>query len=250
MMKKFIADPSFWELFPGAAVGVLSVAGVNEAAQLPPEQAEEVAELLKAANAVALARLDEGVPLSQNRPVAVWREAYQKFPTKKGARCSIEALLKRVSKGEPVGTIAPTVDLTNAISLKYALPIGAEDLDAFDGDLHLGVMAGGEDFLPIGADQPDPPRPGELACALLHELTHFKRRDIWLKTLALWVKALYWFNPLSWIMYRLIGRDTELAFDKEALGLLPPELHPVYGQAILSAAARLNAPPSLSPPSP
>lgn len=162
-MKKFIADPSFWELFPDAAIGVLIVEGINEAAQFSPEQAAEVSQLLKDANAAALAHLDEGVALSQNRPVAVWREAYQKFPTKKGARCSIEALLKRVSKGEPVGSIAPTVDITNAISLKYALPIGAEDMDAFDGDLHLGVMAGGEDFTPLGADEPDPPRPGELA---------------------------------------------------------------------------------------
>lgn len=162
-MKKFIADPSFWELFPAAAIGVLAVQGINEAAQLSPEQAAEVEALLKNANAAALGHMDEGVALSQNRPVAVWREAYQKFPTKKGARCSIEALLKRVAKGEPVGSISPTVDITNAISLKYALPIGAEDMDAFHGDLHLGVMAGGEDFLPIGADEPDPPRPGELA---------------------------------------------------------------------------------------
>lgn len=162
-MKKFIADPAFWALFPDAAIGVLAVEGVDEAARLSPEQADEVARLLKEANAAALGHLDEGVALSQNRPVAVWREAYQKFPTKKGARCSIEALLKRVSKGEPVGTIAPTVDITNAVSLKYALPIGVENLDAFDGDLHLGVMEGGEAFLPIGADEPDPPRPGELA---------------------------------------------------------------------------------------
>ena len=161
-MKKFIAEPSFWELFPGAAIGVLAVTGINEAARLSPEQAAEVEALLKDANAAALGHLEEGVALSQNRPVAVWREAYQKFPTKKGARCSIEALLKRVSKGEPVGSIAPTVDITNAVSLKYALPIGAEDMDAFAGDLRLGVMAGGEDFLPIGADEPDPPRPGEL----------------------------------------------------------------------------------------
>lgn len=162
-MKKFIADPAFWELFPNAAIGVLTVKDINETAALAPGQAAEVAAILKDANAAALARLNQGIALSQNRPVAVWREAYQKFPTKKGARCSIEALLKRVSKGEPVGAIAPTVDITNAISLKYALPIGAEDMDAFRGDLHLGVMAGGEDFLPIGADEPDPPRPGELA---------------------------------------------------------------------------------------
>ena len=98
-MKKFIADPSFWELFPDAAIGVLTVKDVSEGAQLAPEQAAEVAELLKNANAAALAHLDEGVALSQNRPVAVWREAYQRFPTKKGARCSIEALLSECPKG-------------------------------------------------------------------------------------------------------------------------------------------------------
>lgn len=162
-MKKFITDPSFWALFPDAAIGVLTVKDINEATQLSPEQAAEVETILKNANAAALSHLDQTIALSQNRPVAVWREAYQKFPTKKGVRCSIEALLKRVSKGEPVGTIAPTVDITNAISLKYALPIGAEDMDAFQGDLHLGTMAGGEDFTPIGSAEPDPPRPGELA---------------------------------------------------------------------------------------
>lgn len=95
--------------------------------------------------------------------VAVWRQAYQKFPTKKGARCSVEALLKRVLHDNPVGSIAPTVDITNAISLKYALPIGAENLDAIEGDLRLGTVKGGEDFLPIGSEKPEPPLAGELA---------------------------------------------------------------------------------------
>ena len=38
-MKKFIADPSFWALFPDAAIGVLTVKDINEAARLAPEQA-------------------------------------------------------------------------------------------------------------------------------------------------------------------------------------------------------------------
>ena len=71
--------------------------------------------------------------------------------------------MKRVLKGNPVGTIAPTVDISNAISLKYAFPIGAENMDAFSGDLHLGIMQGGEDFLPIGSDKAEPPLPGEIA---------------------------------------------------------------------------------------
>ena len=162
-MKKFITDPSFWALFPQAAIGVLAVEGIDAAARLSPDRAAEVEALLREANAAARGRLDSAIPLSQNPAVALWREAYQKFPTKKGARCSIEALLKRASKGEGVGPIAPMVDITNAISLKYALPIGVEDLSAFQGDLHLGVMAGGEDFLPIGGEEPDPPRPGEVA---------------------------------------------------------------------------------------
>ena len=46
---------------------------------------------------------------------------------------------------------------SNIISLKYALPIGAEDLEKFEGDLHLGVANGNEPFLPIGKAENEPP---------------------------------------------------------------------------------------------
>ena len=161
-MKKFIAEDSFWELFPEAAIGVLTVTGVREDAVLDEAQAAEVKALLDGANQAARRFLPSEV-ISENPVVAVWRRAYQRFPTKKGARCSIEALLKRVLHGSPVGTIAPSVDITNAVSLKYAFPIGVEDLDAFSGDLRLGTVKGGEDFFPIGGDKQEPPVPGELA---------------------------------------------------------------------------------------
>ncbi len=77
--------------------------------------------------------------------------------------------------------------------------------------------------------------------SLLHELTHFKRRDIWLKTLALLANAIHWFNPLMWYMTRLVERDTELACDEAALNLLPPTEHSAYGTTILDAVARMNA---------
>lgn len=161
-MKKFIVDDAFWALLPDSSIGVLAVRNICESAALSEAQAAEVKALLDEANRTAKQYLTSDT-ISENHVVAVWRQAYQKFPTKKGARCSIEALLKRVLHGNPVGTIAPSVDITNAVSLKYALPIGAEDLDAFTGDLHLGVMAGGEDFTPIGADKPEPPLAGEVA---------------------------------------------------------------------------------------
>ena len=85
---------------------------------------------------------------------------------------------------------------------------------------------------------PELPGRTQLEHSLLHELTHYRRRDIPLKTLALWVKALYWFNPLSWLMFRLLERDTELACDEAVLRLLPPEEHGAYGQTILTAAVK------------
>ena len=88
----------------------------------------------------------------------------------------------------------------------------------------------------------------QLDCALLHELLHFRRRDIWLKALCLWVRALYWFNPLCYLMTGLAHRDMELACDEAALGCLTPEEYGVYGKAILSGAKQISSPPSPSAP--
>lgn len=81
----------------------------------------------------------------------------------------------------------------------------------------------------------------QLEYALLHELTHCQRRDIWLKALALWVRALHWFNPVMWLMARSLERDTELACDEAALKRLPREEHAAYGETILQAVERLQA---------
>lgn len=161
-MQKFIVDDAFWKIFPDARIAVLSLKDVDETARLSDEEMKEIAALLDEANKEAVKYVPNET-ISENPVVQVWRQAYQKFPTKKGARCALENLLKRVLHGNPVGSIVPSVDLTNAVSLKYAFPIGVENMDAFAGDLHLGVMDGTEDFLPIGEAVPEPPLKGEVA---------------------------------------------------------------------------------------
>ncbi|WP_139651860.1 B3/B4 domain-containing protein [Raoultibacter phocaeensis] len=160
-MQKFIAEDSFWELVPDAAIGIIVARGLKSADEVPHADAEEIAKLLAEANEQANKYLTSNV-ISENEMVRVWREAYSKFKTKKGARCSIENLLKRVLKGNPVGSITPSVDIYNAISLKYALPVGGEDLDTIEGDFRLGITQGGDAFLPIGEDEEEPTLPGEL----------------------------------------------------------------------------------------
>ena len=160
-MQKFIAEESFWKLFPEAAIGVIVARGMKPAGKVPAEDATAIAALLREANAQADRHLTSNT-ISQNEVVRVWRDAYQQFKTKKGARCSIETLLKRVLKGNPVGSITPAVDIYNAVSLKYALPVGGEDIDTFEGDLRLGITEGGDAFRALGEDEDDPTLPGEL----------------------------------------------------------------------------------------
>ena len=161
-MKSFITEDSFWELFPQAAVGVVIVEGMKPTAQIPQEDVDAIAALLDRANIDAERHLTSDT-ISENAPVKAWREAYRLFKTKKGARCSIENLLKRVLKGKPVGHITPAVDIYNTVSLTYALPVGGEDLHAIEGDLRLKVTDGGDAFLPLGEEADDPTLPGELA---------------------------------------------------------------------------------------
>lgn len=161
-MKQFITEDSFWQLFPDAAIGIVVAEGMKPADEVSAEDAAEIERLLDRANVLAERHITSNT-ISENAPVKAWREAYRKFKTKKGARCSIENLLKRVLKGNPVGHITPSVDIYNAISLKYALPVGGEDIDAFEGDLRLGITEGGDAFLPLGENEHDDPTlPGEL----------------------------------------------------------------------------------------
>ena len=86
------------------------------------------------------------------------------------------------------------------------------------------------------------PAGAALRYSLLHELTHYRRRDIFRKTLALWVRAVHWFNPLVWLAARWMDRDMELSCDEGALKLLPPEEHAAYGRTILEAVSALTRP--------
>lgn len=161
-MDRFVTEDSFWKLFPGASFGIVIARNMLPSEDVPEDDRKELSDLLRRANARAERFLTSST-ISEIEPVKVWREAYRRFKTKRGARCSIENLLKRILKDHPVGPISPAVDIYNAISLEYALPLGGEDLDAVRGDMRLCVTDGEDAFLPLGEDETDPTLPGELA---------------------------------------------------------------------------------------
>ena len=157
MTQQFIADASFWQLFPQAQLAVLILDNLNNQGESSPA----IKQLLADANIAAKKHLT-AEQLSQNPAVAVWREAYQQFKTKKGVRSSIEALLKRIEQGKGVGSINPLVDIHNAASLTHGLPCGAEDIDTFAGSLKLHITQGGDEFYALGDDENSPTLAGEL----------------------------------------------------------------------------------------
>ena len=156
-MKKFIIEDAFWNVFPEAKIGVIICKGINN--QIVDDN--RFKPLLIDAEKEATKYFVEP-EFSNNQVVKVWREAFQAFKTKKGARSSIEALLKRVNNGNSIGCINPLVDIYNSISLKYALPCGGEDIDTFRGDVKLTTAVGEEPFITLGTDENAPPYEGEI----------------------------------------------------------------------------------------
>jgi DNA/RNA-binding domain of Phe-tRNA-synthetase-like protein len=70
---------------------------------------------------------------------------------------SIEALLNRVSKSGNLASISPVVDLANAVSLKYLVPLGVHDIDSLVDDLEIRFSNSSDIF----EDSEDKPNEGE-----------------------------------------------------------------------------------------
>lgn len=82
----------------------------------------------------------------------------------------------------------------------------------------------------------------EISYILLHELAHYKRRDLIINYLLLLLQALHWFNPIIWYCFKRIRQDMEVAADEQVLALLEPVERKEYGKALLSILENLSFP--------
>ena len=84
------------------------------------------------------------------------------------------------------------------------------------------------------------PQGEALELTLDHELTHYRRRDVWRKALALLANAVHWFNPLMWWMVRRVEYDLELACDDAVLQNRGQAGRVVYGRTVLDTLEALT----------
>ncbi|ELP26814.1 hypothetical protein F385_101 [Pantoea agglomerans 299R] len=97
--------------------------------------------------------------------LAAWAEVFKAFGAKaKRTPCSAEALRKRVLRDGALPAIDPVVDLYNAISIRYALPVGGENIAAYIGAPRLVIADGSERFDTVkeGEVVDESPEPGEV----------------------------------------------------------------------------------------
>lgn len=96
-----------------------------------------------------------GEPAWAEAHLNAWSEAFRAFGAKpKRTPCSAEALRKRVLRDGSMAALDPVVDLYNAVSLRYAVPVGGENLDAYSGSPRLIIASGSEPFDTMKEGQP------------------------------------------------------------------------------------------------
>jgi DNA/RNA-binding domain of Phe-tRNA-synthetase-like protein len=172
-------DPQLFTKYPSYVRGLVMVRrAINIESPI-----DEVQRMLLGAQKAIRQRADLETPATQPN-IAAWREAYQVFGARQAAHhggetatdmgkpseypSSIEALVKRVRRGDEVPYINTLAALCNSVSLRYLVPIGGHAIDVLqaDGELRLGFATGTEEFTPFnGAPQGgriEHPDPGEV----------------------------------------------------------------------------------------
>ena len=147
---RFRHSDALWQEFPALVPGVVYATGIGPDAV--------VAEPVARYTAVARERL-AGRTESELPEIQAWRRAFSRLGLKPTQyRCASESLLRRLRKEGSLPAIHPLIDLCNAISVAFATPVAAFDLDAIGGSLEVRRATGAESYLTFAGttEQPEP----------------------------------------------------------------------------------------------
>ena len=156
--------PAIWRDFPALVPGALYVGGIT--ADTAPDMDDYIA--------IAKARLAEG-PESEFPEIQAWRRAFARMGLKPTQyRCAAESLLRRFRKEGSLPRLHPLVDLCNAVSLAFAIPVAVFDAAEIAWPLEVRYAAGDEDYLTFGGET-EHPAPGEVIFADRAGQAHARR---------------------------------------------------------------------------
>lgn len=85
----------------------------------------------------------------------------------------------------------------------------------------------------------------ELRYIFLHELVHFKRKDILINWLMTGLLILHWFNPILWFAYKRMREDQELSCDAIAVSNIRSDEVKDYGYTLIKLLEKYSQTPRL-----
>ncbi len=157
MSLKYSISNEVFSKFPKYCRGVVIAHGISNGNS--PE--ELIASLREAEKELSTQLTAENIATHPN--IVSWREAYRSLGVKPTEyRPSMEALVRRVVKKDPLPTINKIVDLGNLLSIKNLVPIGGHAIDVLTQDIELRLATGEEIFEPFGSDAIEHPLPKEI----------------------------------------------------------------------------------------
>jgi len=163
-VRYFQHDAALWRDFPGLVPGVLYAGGITADAAPGTDHLTTVAK----------ARLAEG-PESEFPEIQAWRRAFARMGLKPTQyRCAAESLLRRFRTQGSLPRLHPLVDLGNAVSLAFAVPVAVFDADRVAWPLEVRYASGHEDYLTFGGEV-EHPAPGEVIFADQAGQAHARR---------------------------------------------------------------------------
>lgn len=120
----------------------------------------------------------KGMNIKELEGIVPYREAFVDLGINANKyTSSIEAISKRVAKGNKIPSINPIVDLVNYVSIKYSLPMGAHDMDALKEEISIRFSVEGDTFVPLGTSETEVLPSDELVYADINQIR--TRRWIW-----------------------------------------------------------------------
>jgi DNA/RNA-binding domain of Phe-tRNA-synthetase-like protein len=153
----YIISPEIFDKYPSYMRGVVLAFDVHNG--LAPG---ELVKLLRAAEETVRQRISLEV-ISEHPRIKSWREAYKAFGAKPSEfRSSVEAMARRVLRGDQLPSVNALVDIGNILSLQHLVPVGGHSMDELNQDIVLRFATGEETFIPFGGTAIEHPQPGEV----------------------------------------------------------------------------------------
>ena len=155
-----------WEEFPELVPGVLFADGITADAEV----GHAVARFTAVANDRLAASSEGELP-----EIQAWRRAFSRMGLKPTQyRSASEALLRRVRREGSLPQIRPLVDVCNAISLAFAVPVAVFDVSRIADHLEVRRAVGDETYLSFSGEV-ERPEPREVIFADAAGEVHARR---------------------------------------------------------------------------